>query len=140
MMLSRSNLYALGALVHLSRHQGWTSATTLAVALDLPYPFLTKILQGLRQKGVIISKSGKNGGFALSDDPGAIRLTSVLGPSYQGDNAPLHLLDAIQDQVHTCLASMSLEDLARGTRHASQISRRRLSRAEPSDVRLPGPA
>lgn len=50
----------------------------LAAACDIPRTFLAKILQKLVRGGVVVSSRGRQRGYALAADPGAITLKTVL--------------------------------------------------------------
>ncbi|MGE5499269.1 MAG: RrF2 family transcriptional regulator [Syntrophothermus sp.] len=46
--------------------------------LNIPKEFISKILQSLRENGIIESKKGKTGGFALAKDPSQIKLIDIV--------------------------------------------------------------
>lgn len=49
----------------------------LAEAEAVPANYLVQILNELRGAGLIVSRRGKQGGYALARDPGAIRLSEI---------------------------------------------------------------
>ena len=51
----------------------------IAGKLNIPKEFVSKILQSLTESGIVLSKKGKSGGFALAKDPKKIRLIDVVG-------------------------------------------------------------
>ena len=67
-MLSSSAEYALKAthLLASAPGDGRRTAAELAEALDLPPNFLSKLLNRLRQEGVLESRRGPSGGFLLA--------------------------------------------------------------------------
>src|SRR4030042_5180630 len=107
-IFSKKCEYGLQAVLYLST-QGKVavlSADEIAKKLSIPKEFVSKILQSLTESGIVLSKKGKSGGFALAKDPHRIRLidivtaidglsifnTCVLGfPNCDPDNpCPLH--------------------------------------------------
>ncbi len=87
-MLSASCKYAIRAVVHLASNghveRNYASIRVIAEKLDLSFYFLTKILQGLTQSGLLESSRGPQGGVALARDPAEITLLEVLR-SIDGD-------------------------------------------------------
>lgn len=81
-MLNSSAEYALKA-THLLAHgppEGRRTAAELAKALDLPANFLSKLLNRLRQEGVLESRRGPRGGFRLARRPEEVTLADVVAP------------------------------------------------------------
>lgn len=108
MIQSAATRYAIRAvcyLAHLPRSER-AQAREVAAALDIPQPFLAKILQDLSKKGILCSSKGPGGGFCLEGDPTEISLyhvieavegpidddSCVLGLSFCSDDArcPMH--------------------------------------------------
>lgn len=58
-----------GSLIHIDR---------LSEAENIPSNYLVQILNGLRIKGLIVSKRGKQGGYALAKSPDQITLLSIV--------------------------------------------------------------
>lgn len=50
----------------------------IAGKLNIPKEFVSKILQSLTESGIVYSKKGKNGGFALAKSPSKIRLIDIV--------------------------------------------------------------
>lgn len=75
MLFSRTTEYALQALIFLaSRDAGTPSlARDVAAYLDVPAPYLAKILKDLTHGGLVHSVKGRGGGFSLA--PHATHLT-----------------------------------------------------------------
>ncbi len=69
-MFSNSTKYAIRAIDYLLRNHNneKTSVIKLATELDIPQPFLGKIMQQLSKGGVISSTKGRGGGFYLSEE------------------------------------------------------------------------
>lgn len=82
-MLSRSSEYAIRALAYLGQREDrtpWVLARQIAADLDIPFPFLAKILQTLAGEGVLESQRGRNGGFRLARNPERLSLFEIVEP------------------------------------------------------------
>ena len=78
-LITRNTDYAVRALCCIAeRKQEVISADRLVKSLDMPRPFLRKILQTLTKAGLLNSSKGKDGGFTLALSPGEITLTDVM--------------------------------------------------------------
>lgn len=78
-LITRNTDYAIRALCCIAEQkQEVISADRLVKSLDMPRPFLRKILQTLNKEGLLSSSRGKDGGFALALSPGEITLTDVM--------------------------------------------------------------
>lgn len=81
-MISKTEEYALRAVVHLAEHcrDGPCRAQDIAESTDIPANYLSKILHQLGRHGIVDSERGRYGGFRLSRKPGEIRLADVIEP------------------------------------------------------------
>jgi Rrf2 family protein len=79
-IFSKKCEYGLQAVLYLSaKAQGEViPAEDIAKKLSIPKEFVSKILQSLTESGLIVSKKGKSGGFALAKDPKKIRLIDIV--------------------------------------------------------------
>ncbi|MBQ1542216.1 MAG: Rrf2 family transcriptional regulator [Caulobacteraceae bacterium] len=79
-MLSHKARYALRALVELAREGEGAQLTSGEIALraDAPRKFLEAILLELARRGLIVSRRGKFGGYALARDAGAVSFAEVI--------------------------------------------------------------
>ncbi len=78
-LITRNTDYAVRALCCIAEQkQEIISAGQLVKSLEMPRPFLRKILQTLNKKGLLNSSKGKGGGFTLAVSPGEITLTDVM--------------------------------------------------------------
>ncbi|HED06235.1 MAG TPA: Rrf2 family transcriptional regulator [Ignavibacteria bacterium] len=79
-IFSKKCEYGLQAVLYLAAGMEWgvTSAEVISKKLNIPKEFISKILQSLTKSGIIYSKKGKSGGFALAKDPKNIRLIDVV--------------------------------------------------------------
>lgn len=87
-MLSNSSRYGIRAVMYLaSRPEGkkMTDIITISKDLNLPAPFLGKILQQLAKRKILISLKGPHGGFSLLKDPGDITLLEIV-KTIEGDD------------------------------------------------------
>jgi Rrf2 family protein len=88
--LSKKCKYALRALYALTREygNGPVLMSKLSHAEKLPHKFLEVILWELKQKGFVISKTGKRGGYQLAKPPSSITIGSIIR-TIDGPLAPL---------------------------------------------------
>jgi Rrf2 family protein len=79
-MLSQKARYALRALVELAREPapGQLTASELSSRADAPRKFLEAILLELARRGIIVSRRGKFGGYALARPAEAISFAEVI--------------------------------------------------------------
>jgi len=78
-LLNRDTDYAVKALLYITQNNPKRmSVSELVKALDIPRPFLRKILQILNREGVLDSSRGKGGGFVLAVPPEKILLTRLI--------------------------------------------------------------
>jgi Rrf2 family protein len=88
--LSKKTQYTLRALYALSRTygQGPTLSAKIATAESIPQDFLENILLYLKREGLVSSKKGKGGGYALLQPPAEITVGQVIR-LMEGPLAPL---------------------------------------------------
>ncbi len=80
-MLSNSCRYAIRAVIYLTKQpmeHGKIGIKKISSDLDLPTPFLAKILQQLTKKKILSSSKGPHGGFSLLKDPRSINLLDIV--------------------------------------------------------------
>jgi Rrf2 family transcriptional regulator, iron-sulfur cluster assembly transcription factor len=80
-MLSNSCRYGIRAVIYLASQplsNGKTGIRKISSDLDLPQPFLAKILQQLAKKKILSSSKGPHGGFSLLKDPKKITLLDIV--------------------------------------------------------------
>lgn len=78
-MLSHKARYALRALVELAREDGvQMTAADLSVAADAPRKFLEAILLELSRRGLVRSRRGKFGGYALGRPAESITFAEII--------------------------------------------------------------
>ena len=80
-MFSKSCKYALRAVLYLAANTHETKkagAKLIAETLEVPQPFLSKILQQLARHKLIASTKGPNGGFYLDEEKNKTSLRAVI--------------------------------------------------------------
>ena len=80
-MLSNSCRYGIRAVMYLASRQSgntMTGITRISEDLNLPTPFLAKILQQLAKHKILNSLKGPHGGFSLMKDPNKISLFDIV--------------------------------------------------------------
>ena len=80
-MLSNSCRYAIRAVIYLasqSDSNGKTGIKKISGDLNLPTPFLAKILQQLAKQKILNSSKGPHGGFSLLKDSRNITLLDIV--------------------------------------------------------------
>ena len=79
-IFSKKCEYGLQAVLYLSAKEPGQiiSSDEIAQSLTIPKEFVSKILQSLTESGIVLSKKGKAGGFALAKEPGKIRLIDIV--------------------------------------------------------------
>lgn len=78
-MFSQTVEYALRAVVHLASESPELCTTDrISVATKVPKPYLTKVLQGLADAGVVVLRRGLGGGVQLARPPAELTLLDVV--------------------------------------------------------------
>lgn len=80
-MLSSASKYAINAVLYLateSSEDRKIGVREIAGAIDVPPPFLAKLLQNLAKKQIISSSKGPKGGFYLTEGNRNLKLISVV--------------------------------------------------------------
>jgi len=80
-MLSNSCRYGIRAVIYLASQpfpREKTGIKKISKDLDLPTPFLAKILQQLAKQKILSSSKGPHGGFSLVKDPKKITLFDIV--------------------------------------------------------------
>ncbi len=139
MHLSRKCQYALRAIYELARRDstGPVRIGEIAAAQAIPQRFLEAILAELRQAGLVRSRRGSEGGYALAKRPDEIRVGDIirsidgpLGPRPCLDDSPPNSGDCAYEplwrQVREALADIvdgaTIEDIRRMADRQAQDS------------------
>ena len=128
--LGRKGDYSVRAVLDLARHHGdRRKAREIAGEMDIPHRYLTQILAGLVQHGVLTAVAGPSGGYLLARTPADITLLEVVeaaegpieleqcvlrgGPCSWEESCPVHIPWArAQNALAAQLAATSFADLA----------------------------
>jgi len=147
-MFARSSGYAIQALTHLAGQPSGTlvGAREMATALEIPMPFLWKILRKLGQQKLVRSFKGVHGGYQLARPAEKIYVNEILNAGRDSDRfggcilglgkcdyqepCPLHTQwEDLRSQIEARLESTTLADLA-------GHSRRKRSGRRPAQAKL----
>ncbi|MGC1512846.1 MAG: Rrf2 family transcriptional regulator [Acidimicrobiales bacterium] len=137
---TRRTDYAIRSCLFLAHQNGESAkAADIGAAMDIPKGFLHQVLQELQRAGLVSSRSGPNGGYALARDPERITIRAIVeamegalaaqecalrgGPCHWANVCALHevwsaaqqsLIDVLSDST---LAQVAADDraLADGT-------------------------
>ena len=145
-MISHKSKYALKALIVLSQEygKGPLLISEIATREQIPRRFLEIILLELKNQGVLRSRKGKGGGYALSRPPAEISVGRVMR-MLEGPLAPLPcvskmayercedcpdekscgvriLMKQVRDAIATVLDSTTFADVIRKTRGAGRVT------------------
>jgi Rrf2 family iron-sulfur cluster assembly transcriptional regulator len=137
-MISKTSGYAIRGLVYLAQKSSGLHKVgihELAAELNVPQPFLGKIMQGLVRRDIISSTKGPNGGFYTNDRTLATSLIEVIDaidgmglfrkcflglPDCNSEKpCPLHhhvigFRDALQHTLQTLQVQTMVDDLEGG--------------------------
>ena len=145
MLFTTATGYALRALAALPEDGSFCLAKDLASSLDLPGPYLAKILQGLVQADILASVRGPKGGFRLTRPAHRITVGEVVvaleGPNSMdgcvmgfptcGGDHPCPLHDAwvaVKAQVASSMTEATIRDL-----QLMDLRNQKESKARPSE-------
>lgn len=138
MKISKKGEYALKALTELAINYDKGEAVTLVNEIverdNIPPQYLEQILLSLKNAGIVISKRGVGGGYALSRSPHDISLGEVIR-IVEGPLAPLNCVSVqahidcpqestcglysvmreVRDAIANILDNISLKEIAKRT-------------------------
>ncbi len=77
-LITRNTDYALRALCYMSKQEGLVTVGQLVQKLDVPRPFMRKILQQLNKDKILESYKGQGGGFKLKISPKKIYMVEIM--------------------------------------------------------------
>ena len=78
MKLNTTSQYAIRVIGVISELNRMCTAKELSQQLDIPYKYLTKIMNQLAKSNLITSTRGREGGYSLAKEPSQIRILDVL--------------------------------------------------------------
>jgi len=139
MIITRATEYSILAVLHMAERYpaAVVSKQEICEAEGITPAFLTKVLQPLIRRGIVRSKRGVAGGFALSCDPGELTLIDVMRAvdepltlnvclieghdCERGDACPVHdLWVEARENLEGIFSRHSIADLARERREREQ--------------------
>jgi DNA-binding IscR family transcriptional regulator len=98
------------------------SSAELAAALGTHAVVIRRLLGSLRSSGIVESRSGRGGGWAIARDPARVRLSDIsdaLAAGVDQRSAPQTALDRALDSADAAylarLSEFSLADISRDT-------------------------
>lgn len=138
MRLSTTDVYAFQALGYLGTQplDRWAGSDEISEATGIARPYLVRVLATLAGKGIITSKKGTGGGYALAREAPEINLRDVMR-AIDGPVAPLSCISLnwytscpeeprchartavwqrVRDALLATLAEITVEDLAKDFR------------------------
>jgi len=103
MQVSRKVDYALRAMINLARQAPGRAASVAEISAieAVPKKFLEKIIQELIHGGLVVSRRGAHGGYALARDPAKISFKDVI----EAVEGPLTLNICVGDLRHCSVSS-----------------------------------
>lgn len=139
-LTSRGN-YGILAVFYIAQQptRNFISIDEIAENTEIPKPYLSKILQNLCRGGILLSRRGTGGGFALSRPPDQISLKEIieiiegkiyivnclLAPSHCGkaEICPISpVWVGVQNFIVEIMASISIGDIINEEKKLSLIS------------------
>lgn len=127
-MISQTAEYALRAMLCLAARNGVASGTSaIAESTRVPAGYLSKVLQALARRGLVISTSGRRGGFRLARSATEVSVLDVIQAvapfarirkcplgigSHDGQLCPLHRrLDEAMESFEKAFAAVTIAEL-----------------------------
>lgn len=101
--LTRKCDYALLAMVELAHSQAdLLSARDVAGVIGVPLPVLTNVLHLLVQSGLVASRKGAHGGYALAKRPDEINLADIIDGVEGPGRLTMCCAPAVDDSEDDC--------------------------------------
>lgn len=110
-MFSQTVEYALRAVVHLAIHSPAPQKTSeIASATKVPTAYLSKVLQGLREKEIVRLQRGIGGGVSLARDPRELTILDVVNAVDPFQRITTCPLDLKTHGVRLCALHRRMDD------------------------------
>ncbi len=139
-MISNTSKYAIRAVIYLAlfaSEEKKSGIKEISAALDIPTPFLGKILQMLAKKNILNSSKGPHGGFSLQRPAMDISImdiieiidgtdffnTCVIRTTKCSHEAPCSMHDKVaplQREIKSLFMTETIADLASEFRHGKE--------------------
>lgn len=79
MHITRETDYTIRAMIYLRNTEGkFSSLGEISAGVITPRAFMSKVLQNLVHKGLVVSRKGKAGGFALAGPADKISMADIV--------------------------------------------------------------
>ncbi|KPK14267.1 MAG: hypothetical protein AMJ62_13495 [Myxococcales bacterium SG8_38] len=129
MKLSNKGRYGVRAIFDIAFHSGGkaTQIKDISRRQAIPPRFLEQIFQDLKKAGLVTSKRGPRGGYALAMEPDAIRLGDIVraleGPIALGNGdadgngddtsrvVTENAFSELSDNIEACFDAITIQDL-----------------------------
>jgi len=99
-LFSQTTDYALRAVAHLAQcPDGVSTISAMAEAIQVNSPYLRKVVDKLREAGLVTSQRGKGGGITLAVEPHALTMLDVanaVDPIQRIERCPIGRPDHLQ--------------------------------------------
>ncbi len=110
-MFSQTVEYALRAVVHLAIHAPHPQKTAeIAEATKVPTAYLSKVLQGLREKEIVCLQRGVGGGVSLARSPASLTILDVVNAVDPIQRIKMCPLDLKAHGVRLCALHRRMDD------------------------------
>ncbi len=102
--------YGLVCMAYMAKHTQTTLMTIKEIAQkeNYPVPYIEKILQALRQAGLVTSQQGNHGGYALARKPSEITLRQIID-ALEGSTFEIFCAPETREDIvctHFCLCGI----------------------------------
>jgi Rrf2 family protein len=136
MKLSTKCRYGLRAMIELARNfdNGPINRKKIAEAQHITKAYLENILTSLREKSLIRTTRGANGGFVLQLDPSRITVLAIVN-ALEGSIAPVDCIEnrSVCEKIPSCPARLVWKKLYDAqTRALSELSLQDVLEMEPA--------
>ena len=103
MHVSRKADYAVRSLAYLAGRSDASLVliTEIADAMQVPKPFLSKIMRGLVDSQLVESQPGRNGGYRLARAASSITFRNII----EAVEGPIHMVPCQDDDADDCRMS-----------------------------------
>lgn len=96
MKLSTRGKYGLYAMYYLAQHQGEGPQSLQSISTTgVPKQYLEQLLGNLRRAGLVTTVRGAQGGYQISQSPGAITLLDIMDAM----EGPIELTECMTDET-----------------------------------------
>ncbi len=120
-MFSKTVEYALRAVVHLTQQGPEPQRTSdIAASTKVPPAYLSKVLQSLREKGIVDMQRGSGGGVTLAQAPKALSILQVINAVEPIERIKTCPLDLPGHGTNLCALHRRMDNVIKETELAFQ--------------------